>query len=155
MLRWEQGRDKIETLLRDRHIERVSPSREQANFLLDQARRHIATAGAQAEADPALAYSALYDAARKSLVAILANEGLRPTSAGGHIATYDAVAAQLVPPLGSQLSGFHRMRRMRNSNEYPNFDEPNAEAQDVFDDLPEAEAIIAIANRVLDQMPVY
>jgi hypothetical protein len=88
-------------------------------------------------------------------VAILANEGLRPTSTGGHIATYDAVAAQLVPPLGSQLSAFHRMRRMRNSNEYPNFDEPNAEPQDILDDLPQAEAIIGVAERVLDQMPVY
>ena len=155
MLRWEQGRDTIEQLLRERRLDRVPPSREQADFLLGQARLHIATARAQAEADPALAYSALYDAARKSLVAILANEGLRPTSTGGHIATYDAVAAQLVPPLESQLSTFHRMRRMRNSNEYPNFDEPNAEPQDVLDDLPQAEAIIGVAERVLDQMPVY
>lgn len=44
---------------------------------------------------------------------------------------------------------------MRNSNEYPDFDEPHAEAQDVLDDLPQAEAIISVAERVLDQMPVY
>ena len=53
------------------------------------------------------------------------------------------------------MSAFHRMRRMRNSNEYPNFDEPNAVPQDILDDLPQAEEIITIAERVLDQMPVW
>ncbi|GAA1865476.1 HEPN domain-containing protein [Myceligenerans crystallogenes] len=155
MLRWEQGREHIDRMIKERHLQRVPASREQADFLLEQARLHASAARDLAMTDPALAYTALYDAARKSLVAVLANQGLRPTSSGGHIATHEAVAAQLVPPLGQVLRPFDLIRRTRNQNEYPDFDGPHAEKDDVLEDLPKAEKIIDMAARVLDQMPVY
>lgn len=50
--RWEQGRTTIDTLLADRRLERVAPSRELADALVDQAERHLATAAGNVQADP-------------------------------------------------------------------------------------------------------
>ncbi|MFF2817764.1 hypothetical protein ACFVT9_19825 [Kitasatospora cineracea] len=101
------------------------------------------------------AYQLLYDAARKALVAILENQGLRPTSRGGHIAVLEAVGAQLDPPLGATLRPFDRMRRRRNQAEYADLDSPEIETQDVANDAPKVKAIIGLAERVLDEMSPF
>jgi hypothetical protein len=137
------------------HIEKVTPSREHADRLLAQARRHLANAKDAAAKDPEGAYGTLYDAGRKALWAVLANQGLRPTTRGGHIAVYDAVRAQLDPPMGAELRPFDRMRRQRHDAEYPAVDTPELEADVVLADVPKIESIIDIAERVLDQMSPY
>jgi hypothetical protein len=137
------------------HIEKVTPSREHADRLLAQAHRHLANAMDAAAKDPEGAYGTLYDAGRKALWAILANEGLRPTTRGGHMAVYDAVRAQLDPPMGAQLRPFDRMRRQRHDAEYPAVDTPELEAEVVLADVPKIQSIIDIAERVLDQMSPY
>ncbi|MFE9421519.1 hypothetical protein ACFYNO_01000 [Kitasatospora sp. NPDC006697] len=101
------------------------------------------------------AYQLLYDAARKALVAVLENQGLRPTSRGGHIAVLEAVSAQLDPPLGATLRPFDRMRRRRNQAEYADLEAPRIEAQDVTNDVPKVQAIIELAQRVLDEMSPF
>lgn len=118
-MRWEQGRAEIERLLEAKHLQQVPASREHADRLLAQARRHLASAASTAEDDPEGAYALLYDAARKALWAILENQGLRPTSSGGHLAAYNAVRAQLDPPMGRQLRPYDRMRRHRRDAEIP------------------------------------
>lgn len=153
-MRWEQGRAEIDALIASGLVEKVAPSREHADRLVAQARRHLANATASARVDPEGAYGTLYDAGRKALWAILANEGLRPTTRGGHVAVYDAVRAQLDPPLG-RARPFDRMRRQRHQVEYPSLDTPELEPEDVLDDIPKIEAILDIAVRVLDNMPVY
>lgn len=65
--------------------ERVQAGREHADRLLIEARRHLDSAEATCESDPEGAYGTLYDAGRKALWAILANQGLRPTTKGGHL----------------------------------------------------------------------
>lgn len=52
-----------------------------------------------------------------ALTAVLENQGLRPTSRGGHIAPYAAVAAQLDPPLGAE-SGEVPLQRLTISLRY-------------------------------------
>jgi YD repeat-containing protein len=61
--------------------------------------------------DPEGAYTLAYDAARRALTAVLQNQGPRATSRGGHTAVYEAVRAQLDPPLGSILRPFTNMPR--------------------------------------------
>jgi hypothetical protein len=97
----------------------------------------------------------LYDAARKALVAILENQGLRPTSRGGHIAVLEAVSAQLDPPMGKVLRPFDRLRRLRNTAEYPHPDTPPFVARDVGRDIPKIEDIVDLAQRVIAQMSPY
>ena len=106
--------------------------------------------------DPEAAYSALYDAARKALVAVLENQGLRPTSTGGHVAVLEAVSAQLDPPLGGVLRPFDRIRRRRRRDaEYPPVDAPELTGDDVLEDVSKVEQILQLAERVLDQMSPF
>lgn len=136
-------------------LQRVPASREHADRLLEESRRHLASAHDIRESDPEGAYQLLYDGVRKALTGILANEGLRPTTSGGHRAVYSAVAAQLDPPMGAVLRPFDRMRRQRHAIEYPAMDAEPVLPEDVADELPKAEAIIALAARVLDEMSPY
>lgn len=154
-MKWQQGRDALEGMLTRRELERVPASREQADSLLTQAASHLAAAQAIVSIDAIGAYQLLYDAARKALVAVLENQGLRPTSRGGHIAVLEAVSAQLDPPLGATLRPFDRMRRRRNQAEYADLDSPAIEAQDVSNDAPKVKAIIDLAERVLDEMSPF
>lgn len=67
-------------------LENVTASTENAARLLAEAERHLRSAQLVAEADPAGGYDLLYAAARKSMAAVLAVQGLRATSKGGHVA---------------------------------------------------------------------
>ena len=154
-MRWEQGRATVEKLLADKDLQRVPPSREHADRLLAQAAQHIGTARAASGDDPEGAYALMYDAARKALTAILENQGLRPTSRGGHIAVYQSVLAQLDPPMGRTVEPFDRMRRRRKDAEYPDWDAPELVEDDVAEDLPKVAAILSMAQRVMDTMSPF
>ncbi|GAA1726795.1 HEPN domain-containing protein [Nonomuraea bangladeshensis] len=154
-MRWEQGRAALEGMLGRGEIEKVAASRAQAEELLTQARKHMATARLAMESDPIGAYQLLYDAARKALCAVLENQGLRASSRGGHIAVYEAVSAQLDPPLGQSLRSFDRMRRRRNEAEYPRLGSPRFSADDVRADLTKVEVIVEISTKVIDQMQPF
>jgi len=152
---WQQGREIIERMLSAGELDRVTPSQERADLLLDQAENHLESATERAEKDPEGAYALLYDAARKALVAVLENQGLRTTSAGGHIGLYEAVSAQLDPPLGKLLRPFQRMRRRRISLEYPDFSEPATTPAAVIGESATASAIVNMARRVVTEMPPF
>ncbi|KUL28466.1 hypothetical protein [Actinoplanes awajinensis] len=154
-MRWQQGREAIDGMLARAELERVPASRDHADLLLAQAHRHLASAGAIADGDPAGAYQLLYDAARKALAAVLENQGLRATSRGGHIAVREALSAQLEPPLGGVLRPFDRMRRRRNQLEYPSAASPAITPDETRRDLPKVEEILGVAARVMDQMSPF
>jgi hypothetical protein len=154
-MRWNQGRAAIDKLIADGELQRVPPSREHADQLLAQARRDLSSAELLHGSNPKRAYESLYDAARMALTAVLENQGLRPTSRGGHIAPYAAVAAQLDPPMGAALKPFDRMRRTRNRSEYPTFTAPEVTADNVVSDLPTAAAIVETCAGVLDEMSPF
>ena len=78
---------------------------------------------------------------------------LRPTRVAGHIGVYEAVRAQLDPPLGSTLAPYSRIRRARNAGDY--LDALPASPDDVRADLPLCQAIVDAARKVLSQMPPY
>jgi HEPN domain len=154
-MRWEQGRTTIERMLADGELQRIPANRVQADRLLQQARNHIASAEDICTDDPSGGYALAYDAARKALTAVLENQGLRPTSRGGHIAVYEAVRAQLDPPMGKVLRPFNRMRLRRHDAEYPPADAPELTPEDVRDDLGDARAMLDLAARVLDEMSPF
>lgn len=154
-MRWEQGREAIERMLADSELQRVPASREQADRLIAQARTHVSSAMKVCADDPAGGYALAYDAARKALTAILENQGLRPTTRGGHLAVLEAVRAQLDPPMGRMLRQFNRMRTRRHDAEYPPTDSPEITAEDVLEDRATAENLIALAAGVLDEMAPF
>ncbi|MDR1711189.1 MAG: HEPN domain-containing protein, partial [Propionibacteriaceae bacterium] len=115
----------IDYLIERGRLERVTPRKEIAEHLVREARRHLASAAnlAQTE-DQSMALVAAYDAARKSLSAILAVQGIRAKGGdGGHSVLLDAVRPQF-PEHRQELQRFDWMRTMRNNTEYPDFDTP-------------------------------
>ena len=155
MTRWATGNEKIEQLLKDGDLQKVEASRDQADRLIDQAFQHLNSAATLKDSDPEGAYALLYDAARKALVACLENQGLRPTSRGGHIATIEAVRAQLDSILVGILRPCDRMRRTRRAAEYPPSGYPIISQEQVEEDLPKAKQIVEKMEQVLDQMDPY
>ena len=154
-MRWEQGRAVIDDMLKTDELQLVPASRERADQLLRQAETHLATARGAVDQDPEGAYTLAYDAARKALVALLENEGLRPTSRAGHHGTYLAVRAQLDPPLGQALRPFERMRRRRNEIEYPDFTAPPLTTTDAYEDIQAAESLLGLVKQVYNEMSPY
>jgi hypothetical protein len=154
-MRWNQGRDAIERMLADSELQRVPASREHANRLILQARKHLISANEICEDDPAGGYMLIYDAARKALTAVLENQGLRPTTRGGHLAVYEATRAQLDPPMGQVIRPFDRIRRRRHDVEYPPTAAPQIDADDVLEDAAKADAIVALSERLLDEMSPF
>ena len=117
MTRWRRGEDQVTHLIEQRRLQRVVADPEIASALLASARRHVESARRTADNDPEAAYSLAYDTARKSAMALLAHQGLRPTTAGGHIAVFDVMRAQFPGVPG--LASLDRLRRRRNQAEYP------------------------------------
>ena len=82
-------------LLEGGELERVAADGELARRLLWDSARHLTSATeAVAGGDLPGAYQLAYDAFRKSAASLLAVQGLRATSRGGHIAIQDAIGAQ-------------------------------------------------------------
>jgi hypothetical protein len=154
-MKWDQGRTVVDRMLADSELQRVPASREQADRLIDQAGAHLSSAADICDQDPPGGYALLYDAARKALAAILENQGLRPTTRGGHLAAYEAIRAQLDPPMGKVLRPFDRMRRQRHDAEYPPTDSPTLTPADIREDIPKAADIIDLAQRILDEMSPF
>jgi hypothetical protein len=110
MSRWAHGAEVIQGMIEARHLQRVAADGETAEALLGAAARHVESARLTAGSDLEGAYSLAYDAARKSATALLAYQGLRPTSAGGHIAVVHAIRAQFPGVPG--LTSLDRLRRL-------------------------------------------
>lgn len=115
MARWARGEAEIEQLLQRRELEIVTGAAANGKPLLDQARSTAATAATLTGVDAYSAYILAYDAARFAGTALLAQQGLRPTTSGGHTAVATATRAQFGPGFRS----FNTMRRRRNELEYP------------------------------------
>jgi hypothetical protein len=89
------------------------------------------------------------------MAAVLSVQGLRATSRGGHTVLYEALRAQLDPPLGATLAPFNRMRIRRNEVEYQAFETAMVTSEEVKHDLEQADALILLAEKIIDQMPVF
>jgi uncharacterized protein (UPF0332 family) len=121
-------------------LDRVTANDALARALIADAGRHlqIATAGINA-GDLSGAYQLAYDAMRKSAAALLAVQGLRATSRGGHVAIQEAVTARFAGSVRA-FKAFGRIRRGRNRFEYPDADTAGPTREDVDDAVQSATA---------------
>jgi hypothetical protein len=155
MTPWGKGSADIDALIAGRFVQPVAADRNLADLMIAEARRHCASAKATIDGDPTGSFSLAYDASRKALAAILENQGLRATTTGGHRAIEDALRAQLVPPMNLEIDGFGWMRTLRNSTQYPTAEKPLADRADAAHAHGIAQDLIAMAEKLLDAMPVY
>ena len=89
--------------------------------------------------------------ARKASAALLAVQGLRATSRGGHIAVIEAVRAQFNDRDGIDVFGrINRLRRRRNTAEYPSEDSPGVTVGEAEQALAVGRDLIDAAQRLLD-----
>ena len=147
---WGPGRAEVDALLAGGELERVASDLDLAARLLADASRHIESArSADRLGDHTGGYQLAYDALRKSAAALLAAQGLRATSRGGHLAIQDAVRAQFGGP-GSPFRSFSRIRRNRNAYEYPDSDGAGPDEADVADAVMVAQDALLAAAALLD-----
>jgi hypothetical protein len=123
---WQTGRSEIDGMLAHGDLDRVQPSAELAERFFAEADRHLASAAQIRTSDPTGSYQLAYDAARKACAALLAVQGLRATSAGGHIAVQDVVRAQF----RGVFAQFPTLRRVRKQSEYPDVTTPTTTVDD-------------------------
>lgn len=140
----------INELVTGGRIELVPADVRAAAALLDEAARHLTSAGAIASTDPNGAYSLLYDAVRKAVTAHMLARGYRVASGrlGGHEAVVRYAEASLSEgPYSEHVAQLDRMRRARNRSEYglATFGERQLET-----DLEHARAIVAAVHASLD-----
>ncbi|MEX1207584.1 MAG: HEPN domain-containing protein [Acidimicrobiia bacterium] len=135
----------IERMLERGQIERVPPSDNLAQSLIDASNAHLVSAATVLDSDPPGAFQLAYDAARKACAALLAVQGLRPTTAGGHRAVQEAMTEQF----GSGFSSLGRLRRQRNDTEYPDADSPSTTSDDAAHAIEEAGDIVNAAKALL------
>lgn len=97
MTRWVRGEVEIADLVRAGSLQQVTGSQTDGSHLLDKARRIVDSAAKIVDSDADSAYVLAYDAARHAGTALLAHQGLRPMSKGGHDALDLALKAQFSP----------------------------------------------------------
>lgn len=140
--------DAIEEMISEGLIEGVKPDGVAALAELGMAKAHLASAEQVLEADPTLACTALYDAARKAISAEMRNRGVRVKGqAGLHVKTF-TYARRMFAGLGidDELGSLERMRKNRHGSEYS---VSVITASQVRRDLPRARAIVAKIEELL------
>jgi len=151
MARWQRGEAEVEQLERDGKLEYVIGAAADGTPLLAQARKTAATAASLVQADAYSAYVLAYDAARFACVALLAQQGLRATTDGGHYAVERVVRAQF----GDGFRPFADLRRRRNELEYPRLPADTATADEAREAVSVAERLIAGADQLLGQLSFF
>jgi hypothetical protein len=84
-------------------------------------------------------------------MALLAQQGLRSTTRGGHLAVEEAVRAQF----GNAFKPFRDLRIRRNDLEYPVYPDEPIEADEVEEALDAAGGIIDAALKLLPHLGVF
>jgi hypothetical protein len=147
---WERGRERIEELLAAGELERAAPNGEHAQRLLGESAAHLEAVTRVLDVDPAGALQLAYDAARKAAVGLLAVQGLRSTTKGGHIAVQDAVVAQFGGSEGmAAFARLGRMRRQRHAAEYPTESTPTVTRRDAEQAAQDARAVVDAVRGLL------
>jgi HEPN domain-containing protein len=144
-MRWSTGEATVERLIAAGHVERVQGAQADGASWLDRARRGLQAARVLAESAPDSSVVLAYDAARQACVALLAQQGLRPTTAGGHYGVEEVIRAQF----GPTLRAFGGLRRRRNELEYPLYPTEQASAAEAAETLKTADEIIDAASRLV------
>jgi hypothetical protein len=104
-----------------------------------------------AESAPDSSVVLAYDAARQACVALLAQQGLRPTTAGGHYVIEEVIRAQF----GQTLRAFGGLRRRRNELEYPLYPTEQASAAEAAETLKTASEIIDAASKLVPNLGFF
>jgi hypothetical protein len=145
--KWSRGQAEIEQFINRRELEHITGAAADGSPLLRQAKTTAATASTLVQTDAYSAYILAYDAARFACTALLAQQGLRPTTSGGHT----AVQAQF----GPGFRPFNTMRRRRNELEYPHVPGETATTTEAQQAITDTATLITAAEQLLPQLTFF
>ena len=148
MARWKTGDSDVEQLLAARELQVVRGQAADGIPGLARARQTLASAQSLLETDPTNAFVLAYDATRLACTALLAHQGLRSTTGGGHVAVERAVRAQF----GAPFAPYGGLRRRRNEVEYPAHPDETVSPDEAVEALDIAETLIDAAERLLPHL---
>ena len=151
MSRWQRGQASVGQLLADGALERVTGAAADGRPWLTKARRTLATAASAADTDPDSAFTLAYDAARFACTALLTQQGLRPTTRGGHYVVEVAVREQF----SGKFSQFGALRRQRNDIEYPRIITAPLTKADADSAIGLAQELIDAAQQLLRHLGLF
>jgi len=150
-MRWTRGEATVRQLIAQRRLQRVVGADADGAAWVERARRTAMTARTVADLDPDSAYVLAYDAARQACAALLAHQGLRATSEGGHYVVEEVIRAQF-----SDFSRtFGTLRRRRNELEYQTIAGDRATPAEVAAALDGAHEIIDAVQRLLPNLGIF
>jgi hypothetical protein len=118
--------------------------------LLSDAEAHTRLASKGVAEDSAGALQLSYDAARKAAAALLAVQGLRAATPGGHIAVIDAVRAQFHDRGGMEVFVGSAASGVDDATEYPDPDSPTVTVEQAERARDTARAAIDAAKRRIE-----
>lgn len=153
----ERGRGHGRVALTGQRVQRVQGAQADGESWLERAGRALDAARALAQSAPDSGVVLAYDAARQACVALLAQQvllaqqGLRPTTAGGHYAIEEVIRAQF----GENLRAFGGLRRRRNELEYPLYPTEQADEAEAAETLGAATEIIESAAKLLPNLGFF
>ncbi len=151
MSRYPRGEAEIEQLITNKQLQQVIGGQANGVHLLQKASRTLVTAGQIADDDPDSAYVLAYDAARYAGTAILAQQGLRPTTSGGHYVIEVALRAQF----GDGFRPFGAMRRRRNELEYPSGPGETTTYDEAHKAIQDSEGLLRAAQQLLPTLSIF
>ncbi len=151
MARWKRGEAEVEALIATGDLQKLTSDAANGERLLAKAAVTLETARSAIERDPDSAFVLAYDASRQALTALLAHQGLRPTTKGGNYAVEQTARAQY----GPGFRQFGALRRRRNELEYPERPGDDATNEEATEAVENAGAIITAAQGLLDQLGLF
>ena len=132
-------------------LQKVQGAEANGQSLLDKAMRTLASARTLLEIDPDSSYSLAYDAARFACTALLAQQGLRPTTSGGHYAVEQVVRAQFQ----AHFQSYGTLRRRRHELEYPTALGGGTTPEEATEACESADAILEAAGKLLPHLGFF
>lgn len=151
MSRWSRGEADIEQMLKSGELQSITGEAANGGPWLAKAESTAATATRIIDSDPTSAYTLAYDAARFACVGLLVQQGLRPTTAGGHYVVQQAMKSQF----GPRFAVFGVMRRRRNELEYPEFPDETVEEDEAVQVLAAVKDLIQSSRQLLDHLGLF
>jgi hypothetical protein len=149
--RWKRGEAVVERLLGEGLLQQLGGAEARGEPWLDRARKTIAAAATVAETDPSSGCTLAYDGARFACMALLAHQGLRPTTRGGHLALEEAVRAQF----GDTFKPFRDLRIRRNELEYPIYPDEPVETDEADQAIDAARGIVIAADKLVSHLGMF
>ena len=151
MARWKRGEAEVEALIASGDLQKLTGEAAHGERLLEKAAVTLETARLAVDRDPDSAFVLAYDAARRAVTALLAHQGLRPTTKGGHYTVEQVARAQF----GPGFRQFGALRRRRNELEYPERPGDDATGEEAAESIENAQLIITAAEGLIEQLGLF